>query len=79
LRRLEFHHTPKHASWLDQVEIELSVLCGQCLSGGRIPDMEMLAKETGAWERERNELGAKVEWRFTAEDAREKLARLYPA
>lgn len=79
LRRLEFHHTPKHASWLNQVEIELSVLCGQCLSGGRIPDMEMLAKETGAWERERNELGAKVQWRFTAVDAREKLARLYPA
>jgi hypothetical protein len=79
LRRLEFHHTPKHASWLNMVEIELSVLIGQCLGGRRIPDEEMLGCEVRAWERERNERGATVEWRFTAEDAREKLARLYPA
>jgi transposase len=78
LRRLEFHHTPKHASWLNQVEIELSALGKQCLSGRRIPDKETLAREVEAWERERNERGATVEWRFTAEDAREKLARLYP-
>ncbi len=79
LRRLELHYTPKHASWLNQVEIELSVLIGQCLGERRIPDEEMLGREVGAWERERNERGATVEWRFTASDAREKLARLYPA
>jgi hypothetical protein len=79
LGRLEFHHTPKHGSWLNQVEIELSVLTKQCLCGRRIPDKETLAWEVGAWERERNERGATVEWRFTAEDAREKLERLYPS
>ena len=78
-RKLEFHYTPKHASWLNQVEIELSVVHKQCLGGRRIPDEEMLGREVGAWERERNERGVTVEWRFTAEDAREKLARLYPA
>jgi transposase len=78
-RKLEFHYTPKHASWLNQVEIELSVLHKQCLGGRRIPDEEMLGREVGAWERERNQRGATVEWRFTASDAREKLARLYPA
>lgn len=52
LRRLEFHHTPKHASWLNQVEIELSVLIGQCLGERRIPDEETLGREVGAWERE---------------------------
>jgi len=77
-RKLEFHYTPKHASWLNQVEIELSVLHKQCLGGRRIPDEEMLGREVRAWERERNERGAMVEWRFTAEDAREKLTRLYP-
>jgi DDE superfamily endonuclease len=78
LRRLEFHHTPKHASWLNMVEIELSVLSRQCLER-RIPDAERLAREIGAWEHKRNEGGATVQWRFTASDAREKLARLYPA
>jgi hypothetical protein len=78
LRRLEFHHTPTHASWLNMVEIELSVLSRQCLER-RIPDAERLAREIGAWEQERNEGGARVRWRFTASDAREKLARLYPA
>ena len=78
-RKLEFHYTPKHASWLNQVEIELSVLHKQCLGGRRIPDEEMLGREVGAWERERNDRGVTVEWRFTAEDAREKLARLYPS
>jgi hypothetical protein len=79
LRKLEFHHTPKHASWLNQVEVELSVLSRQCLSGQRIPDQETLAGEVAAWESERNERGATVDWRFTATDARTKLARLYPA
>jgi transposase len=79
LRKLEFHYTPKHASWLNQVEIELSVVHKQCLGGRRIPDEQMLGREVGAWERERNDRGATVEWRFTAEDARTKLERLYPA
>jgi len=78
LRRLEFHHTPKHASWLNMVEIELSVLSRQCLER-RIPDAERLAREIGAWEHKRNEGGARVQWRFTASDPRQKLARLYPA
>jgi transposase len=77
-RKLEFHYTPKHASWLNQVEIELSVVHKQCLGGRRISDEEMLGREVGAWERERNERGATVNWRFTSDDAREKLARLYP-
>ncbi len=78
LRRLEFHHTPKHASWLNQVEIELSALSRQCLSR-RIPDESTLKKESGAWESERNKQEATVSWRFTAPDAREKLKRLYPS
>lgn len=78
VRRLEFHHTPKHASWLNQVEVGLSVLYGQCLGDRRIPDEETLTREAAAWERERNERGAMVQWRFTAEDARTKLSRLYP-
>ncbi len=77
LRRLEFHHTPKHASWLNQVEIDLSVLCRQCLSR-RIPDESTLKKESGAWQSERNKKEATVSWRFSAPDAREKLKRLYP-
>ena len=77
LRRLEFHYTPKHASWLNQVEIEFSVLWRQCLDC-RIPDESTLKKESGAWERKRNEKKASVEWRFTSEKAREKLKRLYP-
>src|SRR5215211_8063764 len=78
LRRLEFRHTPTHASWLNMVEIELSVLSRQCLER-RIPDAERLAREIGAWEQERNEGGTTVQWRFTASEAREKLERLYPA
>jgi hypothetical protein len=79
LRRLEFHHTLTHASWLNMVEIELSVLCRQCLLERRIPDAQRLAREIGTWEQKRNEQGVTVQWRFTASDAREKLARLYPA
>lgn len=78
LRRLEFRHTPKHASWLNQVEIELSVLRAQCLDR-RIPDRETLEREVAAWEAERNRAGATVEWRFTNQDARTKPERLYPA
>ena len=79
LRRLEFHYTPKHASWLNQIEIEFSVLSRECLGGRRIPDEGMLQREAAAWEKERNEKGATVDWRFSVEDARTKLERLYPA
>ncbi len=78
LRRLELHHTPTHASWLNMVEIEFSVLWRQCLER-RIPDAQTLGREIGSWEQERNAGGAMEQWRFTASDAREKLARLYPA
>ncbi len=75
--RLEFHYTPKHGSWLNMAEIELSVLSRQCLNR-RIPDQEALVWETAAWEARRNAAAATVEWRFTAADARIKLKKLYP-
>jgi hypothetical protein len=75
--RLEIHHTPKHGSWLNVAEIELSVLTRQCLDR-RIGDTEELRREVGAWEEERNERGVEVQWRFTTADARIKLRRLYP-
>lgn len=77
LSRLEFHYTPKHASWLNMVEIELSILSGQCLDR-RIPDEDTLRSEITAWEESRNAQQATVDWRFTVEDARAKLKRLYP-
>jgi len=77
LDRLEFHYTPKHGSWLNMVEIEIGVLCEQCLAD-RIPDEETLSRETTAWETTRNEQGATVNWQFTSIDARNKLKRLYP-
>ena len=76
-RRFEFVHTPKHGSWLNMVEIELSVLADQCL-GRRIPDLGALAAEVAAWEARRNAARATVAWRFTADHARTKLHRLYP-
>jgi len=78
LSRLEFHYTPKHGSWLNMAEIELSVLARQCLDR-RIPDKETLLQEIEPWEQQRNAAGATVDWRFTTEDARIKLKRLYPA
>ena len=78
LDRLEFHYTPKHGSWLNMAEIELSVLSRQCLDR-RIPDQETLVQETAAWEQRRNAKGATVNWRFTTADARIKLKRLYPS
>jgi transposase len=77
LRRLEFHYTPKHASWLNMVEIEIGVLRGQCLDR-RIGERELLVSEIAAWERRRNAEGAHIEWMFTTERARAKLARAYP-
>ena len=78
LERLEIHHTPKHGSWLDMAETELSVLARQCLDR-RIPDATTLTQEIAAWERHRNEAKCRVDWRFTTEDARIQLKRLYPS
>jgi transposase len=77
LQRLEFHYTPKHASWLNMVEIEIGVLRGQCLDR-RIGEREVLVSEIDAWQRQRNASGARVKWRFTTQKAREKLGRAYP-
>jgi transposase len=77
LRRLEFHHTPKHASWLNMVEIEIGVLRTQCINR-RIADRDTLDREVAAWEQQRNRDGAKIIWMFTTERARAKLARAYP-
>lgn len=77
LRRLEFHYTPKHASWLNMVESEIGVLRGQCLDR-RIGERDRLVAEIAAWEHQRNAAGARVNWMFTTERARTKLARAYP-
>ena len=76
--KLEIHYTPKHGSWLNIAEIELSTMAGQCLDR-RIPDRQTLEREVAAWEAERNALGGPVNWRFTTADARIKLKRLYPS
>ena len=75
--RLEFHHTPVHASWLNMVEIEFSALVRQCLSR-RMSDLDTLSGEIAAWEDARNAAQVTPDWRFTARDARTKLARHYP-
>ncbi len=77
LRRLEFHYTPKHASWLNMVEIEIGVMVSQCLDR-RIPTKAMLISAVKAWERRRNREKARIKWRFTVDRAREKLGRAYP-
>jgi transposase len=77
MRRLEFHYVPKHASWLNMVEIEIGVLRRQCLDR-RIGDHQRLVTEIAAWEDQRNAAGARVRWMFTTERARAKLARVYP-
>ena len=77
LRRLEFHFTPKHASWLNMVEIEIGVLRGQCLDR-RIDSKEQLEAEIAAWERQRNASGARIKWMFTTDKARAKMGRPYP-
>jgi hypothetical protein len=76
--RLEFHYTPKHGSWLNMAELEISVLSRQCLAR-RLPDIPALRREVAAWEAPRNAARATVRWRFTATDARTKLHRLYPS
>jgi hypothetical protein len=78
LRRLEFHYVPKHARWLNMVEIEIGVLSAQCLDR-RIPDISTLDHEVDAWTRARNAAGARVRWMFGIEQARVKLGHAYPA
>jgi len=77
VERFEWHYTPKHGSWLDLAESELSVLSSQCLDR-RIPDKQTLIEEVGAWEANRNKHHTKADWQFTTADARVKLKRLYP-
>lgn len=77
IKKLEIHYTPKHGSWLDIAEIELNVVTRQCLSR-RIESIDILRTELAAWENERNSSSAKVNWQFTAKDARIKLISLYP-
>ncbi len=77
LRRLESHYTPKHASWLDMVEIEIGVLKGQCLNR-RIDHRAKLVREIDAWEKQRNKSGARIKWMFTPKRARHKMHKLYP-
>ncbi len=78
VKKLEFHYTPKHGSWLNMAEIELSVLQRQCLDR-RIPDEVTLKQEIKAWEERRNNQQATIDWRFSITDARDKLKRLYPS
>lgn len=78
LRKLEFHYTPRHGSWLNMAEIELGIFSRQCLAR-RIGDEATLKREIQKLEEARNAAGAKIEWRFTTEDARRKLHRLYPS
>jgi hypothetical protein len=78
VKRLEFHDTPKHGSWLNMAELEFAILSRQCLHR-RIPDRTTLQREIAAWEAERNSARATAHWRFTTTQARTKLRRLYPA
>ena len=78
LRRLEFHYTPKHASWLNMVEIEIGVMRRQCLNR-RIDDPKRLRYEITAWERRRNAARSRIKWMFTTDKARAKMGRAYPA
>ena len=77
-KRLEFHYTPKHGSWLDMAELEFSVLTRQCL-GRRIETAEELRAEIAAWEWARNEAGTRIDWCFRVADARKKLHWIYPS
>jgi hypothetical protein len=76
--KLEIHHTPKHGSWLNIAEIELSVLSRQCLER-RIPDVATLQEEVRAWQEHRDRTATAIDWRFTTADARLRLKRLYPS
>jgi hypothetical protein len=76
-KKLEFHYTPEHSSWLNMVEVEISVLTEQCLDR-RLGSLVIVVKEVGAWEEERNAARATIDWRFTIPNARDKLKKLYP-
>lgn len=76
-RKLEFHYTPEHSSWLNMAEVEISVLTEQCLDR-RLGNQEIVAHEVGAWQAERNDAKATIDWRFTIPKARDKLRKLYP-
>lgn len=76
-RKLEFHYTPKHSSWLNMAEVEISVLYEQCLDR-RLGQVQLVESEVAAWEDERNARKATIDWRFTVTKARDKLKRLYP-
>jgi transposase len=78
VEKLEIHYTPKHGSWLNMAETELSILTKQCLDR-RIPDVATLRREIAAWERIRNKAESKINWQFTTHDARIKLKKLYPS
>jgi len=78
VRKLEFHHTPKHGSWLNPAESELSVLTRQCLNR-RIDSREALAHEVAVWTAQRNQDGVRIEYRFSLDQARDRLAHLYPS
>lgn len=77
VKKLEFHYTPKHSSWLNMAEVELSVLDGQCLDR-RIGSQQTLISEVAAWEHDRNARQATIDWRFSIPNARDRLKRLYP-
>ena len=77
VERFEFHFTPKHGSWLNMAEIELSALVRQCLDR-RLPDLVTLTQEVQAWQKQRNDEVVKVQWQFKTNDARIKLKHLYP-
>lgn len=77
LDKLDIHYTPKHGSWLNMAEIELSILSRQCLDR-RMPDQEILIREIAAWQEKRNARARPMDWRFTTEEARVKLKKLYP-
>ena len=77
-QKLEIHYTPTHGSWLNMAEIELSVLARQCLAD-RMPSIQEVQEQVQAWQQQRNHAQATINWRFTSEDARIKLKRLYPS
>jgi len=76
-KKLEFHHTPEHSSWLNMAEVEIAVLTEQCLDG-RLGSKDIVANEVGTWESERNEARATIDWRFKIPNARDKLKKLSP-
>ena len=78
IQRLEFHYTPKHGSWLHMAEIEFSVFSNQCLNRC-VENEESLKREVAALETERNQAGATINWRFSTNDARNKLQRIFPS